>query len=202
MKTVALYTRTSTSYQDKGLESQILALETFCNENSITNYKIYKDSGISGTKADRPALNQLKDDCKNGIVKSVVVYSFSRMGRSTRHLIDTLHFFEELQIDFISLSEKLDTTTAMGKCLFSIISSISQMERDIISERVKIGLLNAKSKGKRLGPPEKVNKELVQELIKQPNMSYSKIAALAKCSKSSVARVVRANKNEKNDIYS
>lgn len=192
MKTVALYARTSTDHQTTGLEAQIHALETFCKENGINDYRIYQDSGISGIKADRPALNELKEDCNKGEISSVVVYSFSRMGRSTRHLIDTLHFFEELDIDFISLSEKLDTTTAMGKCLFSIISSISQMERDLISERVKCGLENAKNKGKRLGPPQTIDKDLIKELLKQPGMSYSKIAKLAKCSKTSVHRIAKS----------
>ena len=189
MNIVALYTRTSTNHQDKGLESQVLALETYCKENGITNYKIYKDTAISGTKANRPSLNQLKLDCNEGRIKSVIVYSFSRMGRSTSHLIDILHFFETLKIDFISLSEKLDTSTAMGKCLFSIISSISQMERDLISERVKSGLKNAKSKGIILGAPEKINRELIVELLSQNKFTYSEIAKFAKCSKSSVGRV-------------
>lgn len=192
MKTVALYTRTSTNFQDTGLESQILALETYCRDHNIANYKIYKDNGISGTRADRPALNQLKEDCRNGNIQSVIVYSFSRMGRSTKHLIDTLQFFEELKIDFISLTEKLDTTTAMGKCLYTILSCISQMERDLISERVKNGLKNAKSKGKKLGPPEKLDRNLITELLKTPGMSYSKIAKIAKCSKSSVFRVAKS----------
>ncbi len=192
METVALYTRTSTLNQNSGLESQIRALETYCKDNGISNYKIYKDNGISGTKTDRPALNQLKEDCKNGNVSSVIVYSFSRMGRSTRHLIETLQFFEEREIDFISLTEKLDTTSAMGKCLFSIISSISQMERDLISERVKNGLHNAKAKGKKLGPPEKTNKKIIKKLLTESKMSYSKIANLANCSKATVCRVAKS----------
>lgn len=192
----ALYTRTSTNNQETGLESQILALETYCKNHNITNYKIYKDNGVSGTRVDRPALNQLKQDCQQGQVQSVIVYSFSRMGRSTKHLIDTLQFFEEREIDFISLTEKLDTTTAMGKCLFSIISSISQMERDLISERVKNGLRNAKSKGKKLGPPEKINKEIIEQLLNEPGMTYSKIASIANCSKSTVCRVAKIFQKE------
>lgn len=192
MSTVALYCRTSTSFQEKGLESQIRALQNYCSDNNIVNFKIYKDNAISGTKSDRPGLNQLLKDCKNKEIGSVVVYSFSRMGRSTKHLIDTLHFFESLNIDFISLTEKLDTTTAMGKCLFSIISSISQMERDIISERVKNGLENARKKGKKLGAPESVDKTLIKNLLNEPKMSYSKIAKIAKCSKATVCRVAKS----------
>ena len=192
MKSVALYTRTSTSTQNTGLESQLRALESYCKDNNIKNYVIYEDNGISGTKTDRPALNNLKTDCKSGKISSVVVYSFSRMGRSTKHLIDTLQFFEDLNIDFISLTEKLDTTSAMGKCLFSIISSISQMERDLISERVKNGLQNAISKGKKLGSPTKVDKNLVASLLIEPNMTYSKIAKIAKCSKATVSRIKKS----------
>jgi putative DNA-invertase from lambdoid prophage Rac len=188
----ALYTRTSTSMQDSGLESQVRALEAYCREHSITNYKIYKDSGISGTKADRPALNQLIDDCKNGEVRSVIVFSFSRMGRSTKHLIDTLQFFQESNIDFISLTEKLDTTTAMGKCLFSIVSSIAELEAELIKERVLVGLKNARAKGIKLGPPEKINKKIIKDLLKEPGMTYAKIAKIANCSKSTVCRVAKS----------
>jgi putative DNA-invertase from lambdoid prophage Rac len=197
MKSVALYTRTSTSTQNTGLESQLRALESYCKDNNIKNYVIYEDNGISGTKTDRPALNNLKTDCKSGKISSVVVYSFSRMGRSTKHLIDTLQFFQDLKIDFISLTEKLDTTSAMGKCLFGIISSISQMEADLIKERVRNGLANAVAKGKKLGSPNKVDKKLIASLLLEPNMSYSKIAKLANCSKATVCRV---HKNQEQNL--
>jgi DNA invertase Pin-like site-specific DNA recombinase len=119
------------------------------------------------------------------------------MGRSTKHLIDTLQFFQDLKIDFISLTEKLDTTSAMGKCLFGIISSISQMEADLIKERVRNGLANAVEKGKKLGSPNKVDKKLIASLLLEPNMSYSKIAKLANCSKATVCRV---HKNQEQNL--
>ena len=194
--TTALYARTSTSKQDSGLEAQILQLSKYCNENQIDEFEVYKDSGISGTKERRPELDRLIKDCREGRIKTVVVYSFSRMGRSTQHLLKTLNFFEDHEINFISLSESLDTTTAMGKCLFGIISAISQMEADLISERVKAGLENAASKGRFPGAPRQVNEELVNELLQSEKYSYSEIARLAKCSKSSVFRV--AQKRSKN----
>lgn len=191
MGIVALYARTSTDKQSKGLESQVLALSKYCQDNNIINFETYSDNGVSGTKENRPELDRLMKDVESGKISTVIVFSFSRMGRSTQHLLKVLHYFQKKNVNFISLSESLDTTTAVGKCLFGIISSISQMERDLISERVKAGLENAKSKGKVLGAPSTVNKELVVELLKQQKHSYSEIARLAKCGKSSVGRIAQ-----------
>lgn len=122
------YARTSTLKQDKGLESQIYKLQRYVEDNNIHDFEIYADKGISGAKASRPEFDRLMKDCREGKVTAVVTCSFSRISRSTTHLLKVLDFLNEREIKFISLSESLDTGTAMGRMLFTIISALSTCE--------------------------------------------------------------------------
>lgn len=189
-KVIALYCRTSTSYQSKGMESQERALLEYCASRRITNYKLYRDAGISGAKSSRPELDQMIEDVKDGEIESVIVYSFSRFARSTQHLLSALEEFRDLGVSFVSISEKLETESALGKALFVIISAISELEREILSERVRNGLNNAKKKGKKLGRKKTRNSALIIELSKQ-RYSQREIAKLAGCSKTSVYRELK-----------
>ncbi|MBL7663519.1 MAG: recombinase family protein [Bacteriovoracaceae bacterium] len=191
MKKVALYVRTSTDKQEKGLESQVRALENFCNAKEILNYSIYQDSGISGGKNSRPELDRMMNDIRNDQIHVVIVYSFSRFARSTKHLLEALDEFKRLGVSFISLTENIDTNSAIGVALFTIISAISQLEKELISERVKNGVANARAKGKQIGRNKVRNSLLIQELHRK-NLSYRKIARLAKCSVATVHRELRS----------
>ncbi len=84
---VALYTRTSTDKQSKGLESQKRSLIDYCLSKAMGEYELYEDFGVSGARSSRPALDRLMSDIRKGKIKTVVVYSFSRFARSTRHLL-------------------------------------------------------------------------------------------------------------------
>src|SRR5687768_10885995 len=99
-KHVALYCRTSTNLQATGLEAQILALKKYCESHGITNFVVYSDEGVSGTKANRPALDRLMNSINEGSVTSVVVYSFSRFARSVKHLLEGLELFERNNVSF------------------------------------------------------------------------------------------------------
>lgn len=184
---VAIYARTSTNNQLKGLESQVRALKSYCGSKEVTDYKLYSDSGVSGSKSSRPQLDALMKAVKDKKVDTVIVYSFSRFSRSTKHLLDTLELFNSLGVTFISISENLDTRTAMGKAVFTIISSLSQLERELISERVKNGIENARAKGKRIGRSKERNSELIRNLRDQ-SMSYHEIARLTGYSISTISR--------------
>ncbi|MCB0422024.1 MAG: recombinase family protein [Bdellovibrionales bacterium] len=98
---------------------------------------------------------------RKGAYKTVIVYSFSRFARSTTHLLSALEEFKDLDVQFISVSKSLDTGSAIGRALFIIISAISQLEWELISERVKNGLKNAKAKGVQLGRSKSRNSELI-----------------------------------------
>ena len=191
LKTPALYCRVSTDKQSSGLEAQERALREHLKSQNISNATFYKDENISGGKSSRPELDKMMNAARNGKHDSIIVYSFSRFARSTKHLLAALDEFDQLGIQFISLTEKLDTSSAIGKALFTIISAISQLERELVSERVKNGLANAKSKGKQIGRPRQYNEKLIQELATQ-GLSYRKIANLVGCSPATVCREIKA----------
>ena len=148
---VAIYARVSTT--DQSTEPQLLDLRRYLSERGWELFKEYTDNGISGTKESRPALDQLMADAKKRKFDIVLVWRFDRFARSTRHLINALEEFRNLGIDFVSYQENLDTSSPLGAAIFTIISAVAQLERDIISERVKAGLRNAVVNGKKLGRP-------------------------------------------------
>lgn len=174
---VAIYCRTSTANQEKGMEAQRRALVEFCKSKGIENYKVFEDFGVSGSKSSRPALNEMMKKVNEGSVASVIVYSFSRFARSTKHLLSALELFREKKVGFVSITENVDTSSPMGRAFFTIISAISQLERELISERVKNGLKNARAKGSKLGRPKQRNTELIVSLRSQ-GYTYKQIRSL------------------------
>ena len=185
MNKVALYARVSTDQQSTGLESQVRILKDYCAKNDIVEYELFADEGISGTKSSRPALDRMIAAINNGEIKSVVVYSFSRFARSTTHLLNALQIFKTKNVSFVSLTEKIDTSTPVGLAIFSILAAISQLERDLIAERVKAGLANARAKGKLIGRKKMRDSDLIRKLLKA-GMTFRQIAGIARCSHGSV----------------
>ncbi len=148
---VALYARVSPT--DQSTDSQLLDLRRYVSERGWDSFKEYCDNGISGTTDSRPALNELMNDARKRRFDVVLVWRFDRFARSTRHLINALEEFKNLRIDFVSYQENIDTSSPLGSAIFTIISAVAQLERDIIAERVKAGLRRAKENGKKLGRP-------------------------------------------------
>ena len=149
---VALYARVSTT--DQSTDSQLLGLRRYVSERGWNLFKEYVDAGISGTKDSRSALNELMNDAKKRRFDVVLVWRFDRFARITKHLILALEEFKNLGIYFVSYQEYIDTSSPLGSAIFTIISAMAQLERDIIAERVKAGLRRAKENGKKLGRPE------------------------------------------------
>ena len=190
-KKVALYLRVSTDLQNNGLESQQKSLESYCQTKGISNYEIYSDFAVSGAKATRPSLDRMLTDCKAGLIESVVVYSFSRFARSTKHLIIALESFQQQKINFISVTENLDLGTPLGRTVFQIIAAIGELERELIRERVKNGIANARSKGKKIGAIKKfTNCESFVQLSKK-GFTVREISKALGCSTATVVRTLR-----------
>jgi DNA invertase Pin-like site-specific DNA recombinase len=114
------------------------------------------DEGISGAKDRRPALDRLMADAHRRRFDLLVVWKFDRFARSVSHLLRALDTFRALGIDFVSLSESLDTATPAGRMVFTMLAAVAELERSLIAERVRAGIRNAKAKGKRLGRPPAV----------------------------------------------
>lgn len=146
MRTGAIYVRVSTSEQNP--EIQVEELKTFSSHYQIKVQKIYIDK-ISGTKSSRPALNNLMFDMRNGLFNCIIIYKLDRLGRSLKHLITICEELHNKNVDLIVTSQNIDTKTASGKLLFNILGSVAEFERELISERTKLGQAKAINIGKR-----------------------------------------------------
>jgi len=144
-----LYIRVSTTEQTT--LNQELELKTYCKNNNIEIYKVYKDEGVSGTKTSRPQLDLMLQDVRKKLIDVVIVWKFDRLGRSTAHLLQVLEEMKNKQVRLIATSQNIDTSTSMGKFFFIILSGFAEMEREMIRERIKLGLARRKKQGKPLG---------------------------------------------------
>jgi DNA invertase Pin-like site-specific DNA recombinase len=149
----ALYARVSTSRNGQDPTMQTRELREYCDRRGWIVSGEFTDTGISGTKEHRPALDRLLLLCRKRSVDAVVVYRYDRFARSLRHLVNALEDFRALGIEFVSLHEGVDTTTPNGRLIFGIFASIAEFERELIRDRVRSGLAAVKAKGRRLGRP-------------------------------------------------
>src|SRR2546430_8442124 len=118
MKRVAIYARVSTG--DQTCDNQLRDLHEYCRARGWTDVREFIDTGISGTKEKRPALDKLMAEVKARRVDVVVVAAFDRFGRSVRHLVEALELFHHLGCEFVSLRESIDTGSALGQAVFTI----------------------------------------------------------------------------------
>lgn len=187
---VALYSRVSTDKQQNGLESQRRALEEYCKTKGILEYEVFEDSNISGSKSSRPELDRMLKEVRDGKFDMVLVYSFSRFARSTKFLLDSLEEFSLLKVNFVSLSENIDLSSAIGRAMFTIISAIATLERELIAERVRNGMINARAKGRRIGRPQTINDGLIATL-RTENYSYREISKMLNIGQGSITASLR-----------
>ena len=159
------YARVSTSDQNPELQRDALKIAG-CE-------KIFTDR-VSGTKAERKGLTEALSHLREG--DTLVVWRLDRLGRSLRHLIDTVTELHEQGIGFKSLQENIDTTTSGGKLVFHIFGALAEFEREIIRERTQAGLQSARSRGKVGGRPKALTAKEVQMLR---NMAADKSLAVS-----------------------
>lgn len=175
------YARVSTD--DQKLNLQIDAL------NKEGCLQVFQDKGFSGASVFRPgldaALNALnKDD-------TLVVWRLDRLGRSLQHLIEIVSSLGAKKINFKSLNESIDTTTAGGELIFHIIGALAQFERKLISERTKAGLEATKRRGKKLGRPFGLTREQIKhakEITLSGNQTVSEMARILGVHRSTLHR--------------
>ena len=176
MKRAALYMRVSTKGHGQTTETQAMALREYAGHRGLTVAYEYRDEGVSWSKVSRPALDQLMKDARSRKFDVVVVARFDRFARSTRHLVLALEEFSALGIDFISVSESIDTSTPMGKMVFTVIAAVAELERSLIRERVVMGLDRAKKQGKQLGRPKVIVNPLQIAGLRNQGRSWNEIA--------------------------
>jgi len=147
LRKAAIYARVS-KIEGQNPQKQVKELKNYAKSKGYIIYKVYIDK-ISGTKSNRPALMELLKDAHDHKFNCILVWKLDRLGRSLQHLIKVVNYFKTWNIDFICTSQNLDTTTSDGMLIFHIMGAMAQFERDLISERTKLGLKGAKGVGKR-----------------------------------------------------
>ncbi len=150
---VALYARVSTSDRDQDPETQLMALRDYCRANDWEVVKEYVDTASARDLAHRTAWRELLDDCAKRKCKVVLVFKLDRAFRSVKDMHDTLATWELLGVEFRSLREQFDTTTAVGRLLLNMLAAVAEFELEMIRERVKAGMDRARRQGKRIGRP-------------------------------------------------
>ena len=130
----AVYGRQSVDRKDSiSIESQI----EFCEyELKGESYKAYTDKGYSGKNTDRPKFQQLMADIQKGLIKKVVVYKLDRISRSILDFATMMEEFQKYNVEFVSSTEKFDTSTPMGRAMLNICIVFAQLERETIQKRV------------------------------------------------------------------
>ncbi|MDQ6671512.1 MAG: recombinase family protein [Chloroflexota bacterium] len=136
------YARVSTADQNPDLQHDAL--------KAVGCYRIFVDTA-SGALDERPALAKVLDQLRPG--DTLVVWKLDRLGRSLRHLIDTVAELQRRDVGFRSLQENIDTTTPGGKLIFHIFGALAEFERDIIRQRTLAGLASARARGRKGGRP-------------------------------------------------
>ena len=147
----ALYVRVSTREQD--VQMQLHDLQRVADQRGWQVVDVYADEGVSGAKDSRPALDRVMADARSGKLDVVAVWRFDRFARSTRHLVNALGEFDALGVHFLSVTEAIDTSTPMGRMVFTVIGAVAELEREIIRERVAGGIRKAQRAGKHCGRP-------------------------------------------------
>jgi len=178
------YARVST--QDQTLDLQLDALKKAGCDKILTDK-------ASGSSAERQGLDQALDQLRSGDI--LVVWRLDRLGRSLRHLIDTITALNDRGVGFQSVTEHIDTTTSGGKLIFHIFGALAEFERDIIRERTQAGLQAARSRG-RLGgrpklKPSAKKVEMARKLYASKSLSVAEICRSLNISRATLYRYIK-----------
>jgi DNA invertase Pin-like site-specific DNA recombinase len=150
LKTAAVYVRVSTGEQDTGMQEQ--ELREYCERRGWESI-LYRDRGQSGAKQDRPALTALLSDLRKRRLDVILVWSLDRLARSLKQLLTISEECRSLGVDLVSLKQSIDTTLPASRLTFQILGAVAEFERELLRERVKAGMAQARRAGKRIGRP-------------------------------------------------
>lgn len=188
----------STGKQNTELQKQVLL--KYCRDNGIKKHQIFEDR-ISGAFRERPKLSLLKTFVKAKKIDTVICTSLDRLGRNLKDLLDLVDFFEENGVKLVFVKERIDLGTPTGKLLLSLLGSVSEFERELIKERMALGIEKAKLEGKCCHRPRKsidwgkfkkyVDKGLsLTEIARLYNVSYPTLINRMKQEKIVIRRTI------------
>ncbi|MFC1574404.1 recombinase family protein [Candidatus Latescibacterota bacterium] len=188
-KTAAIYARVSTDKQK--VEMQLEELKSYIRKRGFQAGQLYVDQGYTGGNLQRPAFVRMLSDAHKRSFDVLIVWKLDRLSRSLKDLITTLETLGSLGIDFISYDNSLDTSTPTGKLVFHVVGSVAEFERDIIRDRVRAGLANARRKGIRLGRPSILAKVIGKiHILKEKGLSNRAIARQVRVGEATVRRAL------------
>jgi len=175
---------------DQRPESQLYDLQQLASQRGYEVVKQYTDR-ISGAKARRPALDELLADARRRRFDVVIVWAFDRMARSVRHFLEVLDELNRLDIEFVSYRENIDTGGALGRAMVVIVGAIAELERNLITERVRAGMRRAKLEGTQLGrKPLDVDRDAIV-YDRLSGMSLTNVGKRYGVSRGTVVRLVK-----------
>jgi DNA invertase Pin-like site-specific DNA recombinase len=189
MKKAAIYARVSTP--DQRVEAQLYDLRKLAAQRGFEVSREYCDRGVSGSRARRPGLDAMLADARRGEFSVLLVAAFDRVARSTKNFLEIVDELQDLGIEFISAREAIDTSTPMGKMFVTLIGSIAELEKSILTERIRAGMRRARMEGQRLGraPLNIDHAALVRDRL--AGMSLTSVGKKYGVSRASVVRFVR-----------
>lgn len=188
---VAIYARVSTGEQNP--QAQLRELRAYAEQRGFEVTREYVDHASGDVRRRRraPEFDALMADARRCRFDCVLVWKYDRFARTLGALISALQEFRDLGVDFISHTQAIDTTTPMGRLFFHVIGSFAEFERDVIVERVRAGLANARAKGMRLGRPVRDPGAASRVCaLRAEGMSLRKIAAVEGMSASGVRKML------------
>jgi DNA invertase Pin-like site-specific DNA recombinase len=159
---------------------QFDGLRAYAERTELEIVQEYLDVAVSGRRQGRPQLDALMKDARDHVFDCVLVWKFDRFARSTKHLLTALEEFNHLGIRFVSVQDQIDTTSPMGKAMFTLIGAMAELESSLISERVSAGMKAARARGKHMGRP------------RTPTTIVAKIEELARTTDLSVRDIHRS----------
>lgn len=178
MKKVALYARCSSSKSDTS--RQITELRQIAQNHEYEIVAEYVDNAVSGAIRNRVALNQMLEDAMLRKFEKILVLELSRLFRDTKHMLETAEFLESKNIDLFIVNQSIDTSTPANRFFFSVMSAVSQFERELIRERIMSGLDNARRKNKRLGRKSNLTELKKIQIVKKRTAENASIRQLCK----------------------
>ncbi len=189
----AIYARVSTLDQDP--EMQLRELRAYVRHRGLPITEEFIDQ-VSGTLHDRPQLDRLWQAVRARRVDTVLVWKFDRFARSTKQLIDALEEFRHLGVEFISITEQIDTSSPMGKAMFTVSSAIAEFEHSLISERVRAGIAKSRANGKPHGRP-KIDAHIAEDMgrLRRQGQSLHQIAKYLGISHQTMANYAPQRRN-------
>jgi DNA invertase Pin-like site-specific DNA recombinase len=192
VRRAVIYSRVSTL--DQNPQSQLLDLEQLAAQRGFEVIDTYVDHGYSGIRVKRPALDRLMADARRGRFEVLLVWSCDRVARSTRHLLEVLDELNQLNIQFVSFREALDTSGPLGRAITIIIGAIAELERSLIIERVRAGMRRARLEGRHIGRQPLVLDEAGIVSDRARGLSLREIARTHRISTATVRRVLKADR--------